>query len=267
MARKTTVVHVTHEAVGKVGGIGAVLDGFFTCNSYLDAVDRSILVGPLFTTEAPPEKRLGEDGTVLYSSIDGIAQTSYAPLLSEIERHFNAPIVYGRVAFSDHGGGVESSQEALLVDVRNTAPGPVNELKRRLYEEFGICSDLYEHLWEYEQYVRAAPVAIEALKVIGAATDGTIVIAHEFMGMPTALAAILEPSCDFKTAFYAHEVATMRRIAEGHPGHDTMFCNVLRRAAAERVYVTELFGRTLFSSIVWSRPPGIVTAFSPLAGT
>jgi len=243
MARKTTVVHVTHEAVGKVGGIGAVLDGFFTCNSYLDAVDRSILVGPLFTTEAPPEKRLGEDGTVLYSSIDGIAQTSYAPLLSEIERHFNAPIVYGRVAFSDHGGGVESSQEALLVDVRNTAPGPVNELKRRLYEEFGICSDLYEHLWEYEQYVRAAPVAIEALKVIGAATDGTIVIAHEFMGMPTALAAILEPSCDFKTAFYAHEVATMRRIAEGYPGHDTMFCNVLRRAAAERVYVTELFGR------------------------
>ena len=27
MAKDTAVVHVTHEAVGKIGGIGAVLDG------------------------------------------------------------------------------------------------------------------------------------------------------------------------------------------------------------------------------------------------
>ena len=50
MASDITAVHVTHEAVGKVGGIGAVLQGFFTCKSYLDTVERSILVGPLFTT-------------------------------------------------------------------------------------------------------------------------------------------------------------------------------------------------------------------------
>ena len=45
MADETTVVHVTHEAVEKIGGIGAVLNGFFTCRPYLDKVGRSILVG------------------------------------------------------------------------------------------------------------------------------------------------------------------------------------------------------------------------------
>jgi hypothetical protein len=97
-------------------------------------------------------------------------------------------------------------------------------------------------LWEYEQYVRLAPVAIAALKAIGAAKDSTIVISHEFMGMPTALAAILEPMCEFKTIFYAHEVATMRRIVEGHPGHDTMFYNAIKQAHENKLYVDEVFG-------------------------
>jgi len=40
-------VHVTHEAVRKVGGIGAVLQGLVTAKTYRAAVDRIILVGPL----------------------------------------------------------------------------------------------------------------------------------------------------------------------------------------------------------------------------
>ena len=43
----STVVHVTHEAIQKVGGIGAVLQGFFTAKTYNEGVKRSILVGPL----------------------------------------------------------------------------------------------------------------------------------------------------------------------------------------------------------------------------
>jgi hypothetical protein len=62
------------------------------------------------------------------------------------------------------------------------------------------------------------------------------------MGMPTALAARLEPYCHFRTAFYAHEVATIRRIVEEHAGHDTMFYNVMRRAHRDRLYVNEVFG-------------------------
>jgi hypothetical protein len=242
MATGTTAVHVTHETVGKVGGIGAVLQGFFTSKSYLDAVERSILVGPLFTTEGSASERLGENSEVLYSSIDGFVNTGYAPAFRKIEDFYNAAIVYGRRTFVDEQTGIKSSPEVVLVDVKHMDKGAINDFKRRLFEEFGIRSDLHENLWEYEQYARLAPVAIAVLKAIGAAEDSTVIISHEFMGMPTALAGILEPACNFRTIFYAHEVATMRRIVEKHPGHDTMFYNVIKQAHGERLYVNEVFG-------------------------
>jgi glycogen synthase len=242
MANQTTVVHVTHETVAKIGGIGAVMQGLFTCKSYLESFDRSILVGPLFTTEGSVQDRLGENGEVLYSSIDGFLNPGYAPAFRKIESFFNAGIVYGRRTFVDEQTGVKSSPEVLLVDVRHMDKGTVNEFKRRLFEEFGIRSNLYEDLWEYEQYVRLAPVAIAALKALDAANDSTVIIAHEFMGLPTALAATLETSCNFRTVFYAHEVATMRRIIEEHSGHDTMFYNVMRQAHNDKLYVNEVFG-------------------------
>jgi hypothetical protein len=242
MASDITAVHVTHETVGKVGGIGAVLQGFFTCKSYLDTVERSILVGPLFTTEGSVLERLGENSEVLYSSIDGLVNTGYAPAFQKIESFYNAGIVYGRRTFVDEETGITSSPEAVLIDVRHMDKGVINEFKRGLFEEFGVQSHLFENLWEYEQYVRLAPTAIAVLKAIGAAQDTTIVISHEFMGMPTALAAILDPEKNFRTIFYAHEVATMRRIVEEHPGHDTMFYNLIRQAHNDRLYVNEVFG-------------------------
>ncbi len=242
MAGQTTVVHVTHEAVGKVGGIGAVLHGFFTCNPYLEAVERSIIVGPLFTAEGPASTRLGDDGEVLYSSVDGLVNPQYAPAFRRIENLYNVGIVYGRRTFVDSQTGTKSSPEVLLVDVRHANKGPINEFKRQLFEEFGIQSHLYENLWEYEQYVRLAPPAIAALRAIEAAADSTVVISHEFMGMPTALAAILESGCNMRTAFYAHEVATIRHIVEGHSGHDTMFYNVIKQAHNDGLYVNEVFG-------------------------
>ena len=242
MANETTVVHVTHETVGKIGGIGAVLQGLFTCKSYLDAVDRSILIGPLFTTEGTVLERLGENGEVLYSTVDGLVNEGYAPAFRKIESFYNTGIVYGRRTFVDKQTGIKSSPEVLLIDVSHLDKGVVNEFKKRLFEEFGIRSHLYENLWDYEQYIRLAPVAIAALKAIGAAKESTVIISHEFMGMPTVLAAILEPSCDYKTVFYAHEVATMRRIVEEHPGHDTMFYNVIKEAYNDKLYVNEVFG-------------------------
>lgn len=242
MANQTTVVHITHEAVGKIGGIGAVLQGFFTCKSYLDAIDRSIIISPLFTTDGSVLDRLGENGEVLYSSIDGLINPAYASAFRKLENYYNTGIVYGRRTFIDEQTGIKSSPEVLLIDVRHINKGIINDFKKRLFEEFGIRSNLYESLWEYEQYVRLAPVAIAALKVLDAANESTVVVAHEFMGMPTALAAILEPHCDFKTIFYAHEVATMRRIVEDHSAHDTMFYNVMKQAHKDRLYVNEVFG-------------------------
>jgi glycogen synthase len=242
MANGTTAVHVTHETVGKVGGIGAVLQGFFTCKSYLDIIGRSILVGPLFTTEGSVSERLGENSELLYSSIDGFVNTGYAPAFCKIEKYYNAGIIYGRRTFVDEQTGIKSSPEVVLVDVRYMDKCVVNEFKRRLFEEFGIQSHLHEHLWEYDQYVRLAPVAIAVLKAIGAAKDSTVIISHEFMGMPTALAAVMESCCNFRTVFYAHEVATMRRIVEEHHGHDTMFYNVIKQAHNDGFFVSEVFG-------------------------
>lgn len=242
MANETTAVHVTHETIGKVGGIGAVLQGFFTSKSYLESIDRSILIGPLFTTESSLSERLGDDGKVLYSSIDGYFNTEYAPAFREIEQYYNVGIVYGRRLFVDEETGIKSSPEVVLVDVRFIDKSAINEFKRRLFDQFGIQSHLHEHLWEYEQYVRLAPVAIDVLKAISAAKDSTVVFSHEFMGMPTALAAILESSCNFKTVFYAHEVATMRRIVEEHHGHDTMFYNAMKQAHNNGIFVNDVFG-------------------------
>jgi len=242
MSDETTMVHVTHEATGKVGGIGAVLHGFFTCESYLKAIERSILVGPLFTTEGSLSERLGEDGEVLYSSVDGLISPQYAPGFRKIEKLYNTGIVYGRRTFIDEHTGIKSSPEVLLFDVRHMNRDVLNDFKRLIYDEFGIQSHLFENLWEYEQYVRLAPPAIAALKAIDAVGDSTTVVSHEFMGMPTALAAIIEPGCNMRTVFYAHETATMRRIVEEHPGHDTMFYNVMKQAHVDGLCVTDVFG-------------------------
>ena len=45
MAQLDLVVHSTHEAGIKLGGIGAVLDGLLTQAAYNDAVKRTILIG------------------------------------------------------------------------------------------------------------------------------------------------------------------------------------------------------------------------------
>ena len=244
MKKKITAAHVTHEAIGKIGGIGAVLEGLFTSPSYLDEVDRSILISPLFSMEGDLSNRLGSGGEVLYSSLDGYNNTSYYSSFRHIEDTFNVNIVYGRRTFTDHRHGHNSSPEVILIDISRIEEEPVNNLKAGMFAEFGIESHKYENLWEFEQYVRLAPPALAILKAIGAVdhNDSTIIVSHEFMGMPTALAAKLDHEYDFKTVFYAHEVAPMRPLVEKSPGHDTMFYNAMRKAHENGRCVSEVFG-------------------------
>jgi len=243
MDQKPTVVHVTHEAAGKIGGIGAVLEGMFTSHAYNDAVGRTVLVCPLFSTEGGVSERLGEGGEVLYSSLDGLVRSNYHQNFRRIEDDFGVEIVYGRRRFTDPMNGLTSQPEIILIDVTRMEKTPIDGFKGGLFREFGIRSDRYEWLWDFEQWVRLAVPAVEALKAIGACDQNkpTIIVAHEFMGMPTALAGILDPY-DFKTVFYAHEVAPMRKIVEEHTGHDTMFYNVLEKAHDTDLYVNDVFG-------------------------
>jgi len=239
-----TVVHVTHEAVEKVGGIGAVLDGLMTSASYNANVNRSIMICPLFCLQGVAETRLGKDGEVLYSSVDGMVRNEWAAKFRPVEERFNVGIVYGHRQFVNRDTGVRSSAEIILIDITRIDPREINDFKGKLWEHFGIESIKYESSWDYDQYVKLGPPGLAAVEAIGGVpNDGhCVIVAHEFMGMPTALAAILSEKPNYRTVFYAHEVATMRKIVEDHPGHDIMFYNVLRSARREDLYLEDIFG-------------------------
>jgi hypothetical protein len=241
-----TVVHVTHEAIHKIGGIGAVLHGLFTARTYLDSVKRNILVGPFWPTDASGETRLGADGEVLYSSLDSLFRSPLAAKFREIEQTYNVGIVYGRRKFTERATGVTSTPEVLLIDVSRSDPRRLGEFKYACWSKFGLESAKYDHIWDYDQYVRLAQPAIAALHALGVTTsvEPCVILSHEYMGIPTCLASILDDNGDanFRTIFHAHETATMRRIVEGHPGHDTMFYNVMRSAMAQGHFVEDVFG-------------------------
>ncbi len=237
------VVHVTHEAIQKMGGIGAVLEGLLTTRTYNEAIERTFLVGPLF-----PGADLGELDTVLYRASEGITDTPHAAALSEIEQIYHVEIVYGQRKFVDKNKGVTTLTDVLLVNVSNSNEVQTSQFKWHLYEHFDIESSRYESEWEYEEYVRLAEPAYDALQVLigGKTKTPVFVISHEFMGMPLALKTLIErkrneDAANLRTVFYAHEVATIRPIVEGHPGHDIRFYNVLKQAKAQGQSIHEVF--------------------------
>ena len=240
-----TVVHVTHEAIQKIGGIGAVLHGLLTSRVYLDMVPRNILIGPFWPSDVRGEQRLGPQGEVLYSSMDHLYRSPLASRFREIEQEYDVGIVYGRRKYVDKENGITSTPEILLIDVSHYDAQKIGVFKYELWKTFGIESGRYENIWDYEQYMRLARPAIAALHALGAGSDvePCVILSHEYMGMPTALAAVLD--CDranFRTIFYAHEVATMRKLVESHPGHDTMFYNVMGAAMSQGHHVEDVFG-------------------------
>lgn len=241
---KLTLAHVTHEAVEQIGGIGAVLEGLIISPVYQQHVKRSILVGPTAThMSTDPEARLGEHGKVLYSSIDNIDRVGIGTRLRPVEWAFDVKIVYGTRQYNPPGHGRTGEAEVLLIDVFHCNRDRLNLFKFKLFERFGIPSGEYEKHWDYEEYVRIASPALYALRALMREEDlPCVLFAHEFMGMPAALAAILDGQKDFRTVFHAHECATARRLVEDHPGHDTMFYNVLGQAMAQGQYVEDVFG-------------------------
>ena len=241
---RLTLAHVTHEAVEQLGGIGTVLEGLMVSPVYQAHVKRSILVGPTRAHLAvDPESRLGEEGEVLYSSIDQIDRLGLAGRFRPVEWAFNVAIVYGRRRYNPPGQGRTGEAEVLLIDVFRTNPDRLAVFKLRLWETFGLDSKRYESGWDFEEYARLAEPAYYALQALLRPEDiPCILFSHEFMGMPTVLQAILEGERTFRTVFHAHECATARRLVEDHPGHDTMFYNVLRQARAAGQFVDDVFG-------------------------
>ncbi|MYK16941.1 hypothetical protein F4055_02065 [Candidatus Poribacteria bacterium] len=155
------VVHATHEAIQKMGGIGAVLEGLLTTHSYNATVERTFLVGPLF-----PGADLGELDTILYRASDGIKDTPHADALSGIEQTYHVELVYGQRRFDDKNKKVTTLTDVILVNVSSSNEDLTSQFKWQLYEHFHLESSRYESEWEFEEYIRLAEPAYDALRTL-----------------------------------------------------------------------------------------------------
>ena len=253
--RSLTAVHVTHEAVDHMGGIGTVLEGLLTSKVYQGAVKRSIFVGPLAYADrrvADPLERLGDFGTVcLYSGPENYDPVGWGAIFKPVEWAFGVRIVYGIRNYRQHsaGGldGREINAEVLMIDVMNPNQERLGAFKWFLFEKYGIDSRLFEGGWDFEEWCRLADPAYHALCALldkpgaGKVSSPAVVFSHEFMGMCTALRCAGDRE-RFRTLFHAHECATARRIVENIPGHDVAFYPMMRAAMKEGKNIEDVFG-------------------------
>ncbi|OGE86001.1 MAG: hypothetical protein A2Y39_02960 [Candidatus Delongbacteria bacterium GWF2_40_14] len=239
-------IHITHEAVQKIGGIGSVIAGLLTANSYNHFFDRNILYGPLFNSDGSPTSRLGKDGVVLYSGIDNYDTEKYAHIFSPIEKKYGVGIVYGkRIIPNETNPNNFSETETILVHINSMKTEHVDKFKFLLWENFRIQSDRYND-WDYEQYLRIAVPYIEILNALTSKDDFLFHFSHEYMGMASVLKVIAErdksKKRNDKTIFYAHEVSTARSIVENHPGHDISFYGIIRNKEIDGKSMEDVFG-------------------------
>jgi hypothetical protein len=240
------VVHATHEAGLKLGGIGAVLDGLLTSPAYNETVGRSILVGPINPWNAVEMERLTAPGNrlrTIYSSLQGLewneAPEGVAAALQEIEQRMNVHFLYGMRGFGRY------EHEVILVDAGAIAGETINPYKFYLYQRWGLACSQHENNWEFSFFLNAGEPLYEAVNAVTqdlSPTAQRYIIAHEWLGLPVIFSAALRNDDRYKTVFYAHEVATARLLVEGNGGHDTRFYNVLRLGLAQGQSLDAVFG-------------------------
>ena len=243
MAQLDLLIHATHEAGVKFGGIGAVLDGLLGSSAYNAHVGRTILVGPFDSRDEAQMERLTSPHNrleIAYSSLHGVqdVDTQLAAAFAQVETDFGVHLFYGRRTF-----GV-AQHEVLLANGSGVDRERVNRFKGRLYEAFGLRSDRYEHHPEYCYYIDVAEPSFLALQALigDRAYREKFIVAHEFMGLPLVFAGLIHQPGAYRTIFYAHEVATVRPLMEGNLGYDTLFYNVLERAQRAGLFLEDVFG-------------------------
>jgi hypothetical protein len=242
------LVHVTHEAGVKIGGIGAVLEGLLGSAAYETAVERTILLGPINVHDWVAMQRLtaAENGlTVIYSSIQGAgAGSNQAPeglagALRAIEERMHVRLLYGRRQLDDR------ETEVILVDAQGIAGEVVNSFKYYAWERWGLPCAQLQSVWEWSFYMDAAEPLFAALQAVtGNMPAGAerFIIAHEWLGLPVVFSSLLHAPGRYRTVFYAHEVATARQLVEDDGGHDTRFYNALYTGLAQGHNLDQVFG-------------------------
>jgi len=238
----TTLIHVTHEAREKMGGIGAVLEGLLTARAYQEAADRTILIG---NAELPLAEDLPGLQTALYET--GGSATGgdtlgpdVAHALARIEAAYGVRVFYGVRVIAGPLDMRCTPVELVLFDVRDAIREPVNRLKQELWAAYGLESDRFQSDWSYEEWVRLAGPALEAAEaLLGPKTAGALLISHEFMGLPALLAARLRMP-DLRTVYWAHEVPPVRDLIEKRADERLVFHEAMQTASGQRTYETLL---------------------------
>jgi hypothetical protein len=238
------VIHATHEAGLKLGGIGAVLDGMLSAPAYNASVTRTILVGPVNTWNPAEMERLSAPTNrlrLIYSSVHGVNQAheTIAASLRLIEEQMHVRLIYGIRSFGsfDH--------EVLLVDAGGIAGQSINSYKYYLWQHWGLPCSRHETNWEFSFYLNSGEplfAAVEAVTADTAPAGERFIIAHEWLGLPVVFSALIRDPKKYKTVFYAHEVATARLLVEEHGGHDTRFYNALRLGLEQGHSMEQVFG-------------------------
>lgn len=226
----TTAVHVTHEAIQKIGGIGTVLQGLITASAYQKSFPKTLLYSPMFTRDGDVSTRLGPHSEVVYSSLDEVGSGELAGNFSEIEREYGISIAYGHKSFKKDGPKNPSAVvDIVAVDIWHMKVEVVEKFKFLLWERFDIDSSRFESDSDYEQYLRIALPLIKIIEALYGTDEPTVLFSHEYMGMASALALMIERQDGRRkgdtTIFYAHEISTARAIVEKHIGHDFTFYN------------------------------------------
>ena len=237
---KPVAIHVTHEAIQKIGGIGSVLHGLLTSKEYQKKFPISLLYTPLFYSEWSFEKRLGKKAEVLYSKRDGYCPEPWKKIFGPIEEKFGVAITYGKKHFAkEHSGENPTVANIVAVDIWQMPDTVVNAFKFKLWEEYALESDKFRQDHDYEQYLRIAICLPEILKALYGVNVPLTLFAHEYMGIPSGLSL----KKGVKKFFYAHEVSTMRMVVENLPGHDLSFYNILKLDQKNGISFEETFGK------------------------
>ncbi len=240
------VVHATHEAGVKLGGIGAVLDGLLGADSYNQQVERTVLVGPMNLADSTEMERLTSPRNGLeirYSSMHAIFDNVPAHIstqLQQVEQTFGIALLYGVRSFGRY------RHEILLVDASQPNQQQIDSFKFYIWQNYGYDCARYEWNPEFLQYLTIASPLFAAVQAIdaddGLEPNDKFIIAHEWLGMPVVFAAQMTDPDQWRTIFYAHEMATARIIVEADGGHDTRFYNVLRKAKEWDMDLETIFG-------------------------
>jgi hypothetical protein len=240
------LVHATHEAGLKLGGIGAVLDGLLGADAYNEGVARTVVAGPMNAADPTHMERLTSPRnglTIYYSSLHGVfdgVPEAIRMALQRVEQTFEIAILYGERRFGAY------AHEVILIDATAPNAQQANSFRYYIWKHYGI--DVQRYAWnpEFNLYFDIAQPIFAAIKAIGADAGLTpnekFIIAHEWLGMPVVFAAQLTEPGQWRTIFYAHETATARRLVEEHSGHDTRFYNALHKAREWGMDVDATFG-------------------------